>query len=82
MRAVEPRSGQERWNFSIGYHEIEMLQSKTCHPQHKNMDEIDEFLLDIELRVVVPEGLVCAFSKKSPNTMLWKHKVFKHLNLL
>lgn len=75
VRAVEPRSGSERWNFSIGHHELELLQSKDCHPNFKNDDEIDEFLLDIEIRVIVPEGLICAFKKSSPTTLLWKHKV-------
>jgi translation initiation factor 2-alpha kinase 3 len=77
VRAIEPRSGSERWNFSIGHHEIEMLKSQNCHPGNKKDDEkLEDYILDLDLRVVVPEGMICAFSKKNPGNLLWKHQVW------
>jgi eukaryotic translation initiation factor 2-alpha kinase 3 len=73
VRAVEPRTGIERWNFSVGYHELEVLKSQNCHPTVVD-DAIARDLLDLDLRVVVPEGLVCAFSKVDPGVMLWQKK--------
>jgi eukaryotic translation initiation factor 2-alpha kinase 3 len=73
VRAVEPRTGNERWNFSVGYHELEVLKSQNCHPTVVD-DTIGQALLDLELRVVVPEGLVCAFSKHDPGVLLWQKK--------
>nr|CAD7194504.1 unnamed protein product [Timema douglasi] len=31
-------------------------------------------VLDFELKIIVPEGLVCALSKVEPGRILWKHK--------
>lgn len=72
VRAVDPRSGEERWNFSIGHHELEILHSKNCH--NARNEELDNLLLDIDIRVIVPDGLICGFSKKNPSTVLWKQK--------
>ncbi|XP_063695629.1 eukaryotic translation initiation factor 2-alpha kinase [Culicoides brevitarsis] len=70
VRAVDPRSGVERWNFSIGQHELELMKSKDCQGGDKN-EELDTLLLDLEIRAVIPEGIICAFSKKDPSKMLW-----------
>uniref|UniRef100_A0A336MCR2 non-specific serine/threonine protein kinase n=1 Tax=Culicoides sonorensis TaxID=179676 RepID=A0A336MCR2_CULSO len=70
VRAVDPRSGVERWNFSIGQHELELMKSKDCQGNAKN-EELDTLLLDLEIRAVIPEGIICAFSKKNPSVMLW-----------
>lgn len=75
VRAVESRTGNERWNFSIGHHELEMLKNEDCRQGSK--DALDPAILDLELRVVIPEGVVCAVSKSAPGTILWKHK-FDH----
>ena len=80
VRAVDPRSGSERWNFSIGHHEVELLQSDGCQrgarDSSKNND-LDQLILDLDFRVIVPEGIVCAYNKKTPNVILWKHQ-FDH----
>uniref|UniRef100_A0A1Q3FFI9 non-specific serine/threonine protein kinase n=1 Tax=Culex tarsalis TaxID=7177 RepID=A0A1Q3FFI9_CULTA len=75
VRAVESRTGNERWNFSIGHHELEMLRNEDCRQGSK--DALDPGILDLELRVVIPEGVVCAVSKSTPGTILWRHK-FDH----
>lgn len=78
VRAIEPRSGSERWNFSIGHHEVEILKSQDCHPGNTKENKMfEEYILDLDLRVIVPEGIICAFSKKEPGKILWKHH-FSH----
>lgn len=74
VRAIEPRTGEERWNFSVGQHELESLRSPDdCH---SNSDS-HELLTNLDVRVVVPEGIICAVRKNAPNVILWKHK-FDH----
>lgn len=70
VRAVDPRSGGERWNFSVGHHEMDIARSENCHLDPEAVAD-----LNYEIKLIVPEGLVCAISKSSPNTILWKHKV-------
>lgn len=74
VRAIEPRSGVERWNFSIGHHELEILQNENCQSDNSRNDGSDNFLVDIDIRVIVPEGVICGYSKETPNTLLWKQK--------
>lgn len=73
VRAIEPRTGEMRWNFSIGHHELELVPNDDCQSGAKPT-ELEKTLLDLDLRVIVPEGMVCAYDKKSPGTVLWKHK--------
>lgn len=73
VRAVEPRTGGERWNFSVGHHEMEILKTEDCH--ERPFSELDKSLLDLEIKVVVPEGIICAFNKNAPHVILWKYKV-------
>lgn len=70
VRAIDPRTGIERWNFSVGNHELDILTRDDCH-QNNNNNFVD--LSDIDLRVVVPEGLICAYSKAT-SALLWQHK--------
>ncbi|KAG4065140.1 hypothetical protein HA402_007537 [Bradysia odoriphaga] len=75
VRAFEPISGGERWNFSVGTHQLELLKSGDCH--NRPYSDRDQVLLDLELKVIVPEGIVCAVHKHTPNTVLWQYK-FSH----
>lgn len=78
VRAIEARTGEERWNFSVGQHELESIETADdCHSSSKSADDVHEFLTDLDLRVVVPEGLICAVRKNAPHVILWKHK-FDH----
>lgn len=78
VRAIEPRTGEERWNFSVGHHELESIQSpRDCHSSSKEGKEIHDILQNLELKIVVPEGLICAVRKNAPHTVLWKFK-FDH----
>lgn len=70
VRAIEPRSGLERWNFSVGHHELELIKSENCHTNiEKPLD------IDFEIKIVVPDGIVCAVDKRNPSQILWKQKV-------
>ncbi|KAF6199528.1 hypothetical protein GE061_007554 [Apolygus lucorum] len=66
VRAIEPRDGTERWNFSVGQHELKLSPdpSASCHDTVASYDEI-------VLKVIVPDGLICALD--SAGTVLWKH---------
>lgn len=75
VRAVEALNGGERWNFSVGTHELELIKSSNCHNQPYS--ERDQTLLDLELKVIVPDGIVCAVNKHTPNVILWQYK-FDH----
>ncbi|KAL6263268.1 hypothetical protein P5V15_006068 [Pogonomyrmex californicus] len=67
VRAVEARTGNERWNFSVGQHNVELVSSADC----SNKD----VALDIEIKVVIPDGLVWAINKSNPTVKLWQYKV-------
>lgn len=76
VRAVESRTGSERWNFSIGHHELEMLKNEDCRGGG-GKDTLDPALLDLELKVVIPEGMVYAVKKSEPGMTVWQYK-FDH----
>ncbi|XP_049535341.1 eukaryotic translation initiation factor 2-alpha kinase [Anopheles darlingi] len=73
VRAVESRTGSERWNFSIGHHELERMGSEDCRGGRERQ-EINPMVLDLELRVIIPEGVICAVSKSAPGKIVWRHK--------
>ncbi|XP_014241196.1 eukaryotic translation initiation factor 2-alpha kinase [Cimex lectularius] len=70
VRAIEPKSGVERWNFSVGQHELKLSSSSNCHNSDKSESKTDDFFF----KVIVPEGLICAMSKSKPGIVMWKHK--------
>lgn len=72
VRAIEPRTGGERWNFSVGQHELELIRSPDeCHSQMSS----DELALDYELKFIVPEGIVYAHRKQTPDIIEWERKL-------
>lgn len=72
VRAIEPRTGGERWNFSVGQHELELVRlSDDCH----SSTTPNEVILDYELKFIVPEGIVYAVRKATPHIIEWKHKL-------
>lgn len=75
VRANEPRTGSERWNFSIGHHEMQVAPSENCRQKLRNVqsEELNKLIDDTELRVIVPEGIICGYSKTN-NVILWKQK--------
>ncbi|XP_053671957.1 eukaryotic translation initiation factor 2-alpha kinase-like [Anopheles nili] len=73
VRAVESRTGSERWNFSIGHHEVEKMSNADCRGG-KERKEINPVILDLDLRVIIPEGVICAVRKSAPGEIVWRHK--------
>uniref|UniRef100_A0A182N7B5 non-specific serine/threonine protein kinase n=1 Tax=Anopheles dirus TaxID=7168 RepID=A0A182N7B5_9DIPT len=73
VRAVESRTGSERWNFSIGHHEVEKMSSEDCRGGRERR-EVDPVVLDLDLRVIIPEGVICAVRKSAPGEIVWRHK--------
>lgn len=78
VRAIEPRTGEERWNFSVSEHQLQSIHDENCHSTTSDsQSKAQEMFADLELKVVVPEGLICAVRKKAPHVIVWKHK-FDH----
>lgn len=76
VRAIEPRTGGERWNFSVGQHDLELVPAlNDCH-SGASTGTAQDTLSNIEFKVIVPEGVICAVDKVS-HDILWKHK-FDH----
>lgn len=76
VRAIEPREGVERWNFSIGMHHLDVMKSKDCHSKTTS-DDLKDLLADLEFKAVIPQGLLCAYSKKDTTRPLWTYQ-FDH----
>lgn len=73
VHAIEPRSGIERWNFSVGHHELDLLKNSECYEKFKNNDNTD--LLNLDIKVIVPEGILLAYNRSNSSHILWKYKV-------
>ncbi|XP_032664784.1 eukaryotic translation initiation factor 2-alpha kinase isoform X2 [Odontomachus brunneus] len=68
IRAVEARTGIERWNFSVGQHDLVLVPpTETYCP-----DKVT--LLDVEIKSIIPEGLVWAVNESDPIHKLWQYK--------
>jgi hypothetical protein len=64
-----------RWNFSVGLHELSFVSDTVdnCHQKDTNPAQLSD---ESELKVIVPEGLICSVSK-STGQIMWKHKVIE-----
>jgi len=71
VRAIEPRTGSEKWNFSVSTHHLTFQPGleDVCN----NTDE-EEIIFDDfeELKAVVPEGIICQVDKDRPEIVKWK----------
>lgn len=67
VRAVEPQSGTERWNFSVGQLNIQFPKG-SCH------SDLNGQATEFDLKAVVPEGLLYAVGLS--NKISWKKQVF------
>ncbi|XP_043248351.1 eukaryotic translation initiation factor 2-alpha kinase isoform X1 [Colletes gigas] len=70
VRAVEPRTGIERWNFSVGQHDLVSISNSNIYCQNDK----EAHTLDIEIKVVVPDGLIWATNRNNPKIKLWQYK--------
>lgn len=69
VRAIEPRTGDERWNFSIGHHELEIISNSNCQGTKAESET-----LEMDFRVIVPDGIIYGLDLKDSNKVLWKHQ--------
>uniref|UniRef100_S4RNV8 non-specific serine/threonine protein kinase n=1 Tax=Petromyzon marinus TaxID=7757 RepID=S4RNV8_PETMA len=78
VRAVAPRSGAEKWNFSVGQYDIMFYRGNEGNFQKEEDKSPDpEKLLqtmDVALKVSVPDGKVLAFRKAGAREVVWEHK--------
>lgn len=65
VRAIEPRTGNERWNFSVGQHNLKL---------DRHINDCPNTVLDIEIKAVISEGLIWATNKSNPTVKLWQHQ--------
>ncbi|XP_026280296.1 eukaryotic translation initiation factor 2-alpha kinase [Frankliniella occidentalis] len=70
VRAVEPRTSFERWNFSVARLNVMLSPDPAalCHGSKELKP------LNFDVRVIVPDGLVCGISLTDPKKVLWKHE--------
>ncbi|XP_023320471.1 eukaryotic translation initiation factor 2-alpha kinase isoform X2 [Eurytemora carolleeae] len=75
VRAHTPRTGDQKWNFSVSLHDV------SYHPSDDPCTEEDDDgvdLLDIQddfsLKTVVPDGMICATRSEDQNLIKWKRK--------
>nr|XP_018915176.1 PREDICTED: eukaryotic translation initiation factor 2-alpha kinase-like [Bemisia tabaci] len=75
VRGFKPRSGEERWNFSVAQIDIKLLPDPSGTTQCILEDTITENSTDnFHFKAVVPEGIVCAVNKVNSEELLWKHQ--------
>lgn len=69
VRAIDASTGTERWNFSVGTHELALAGiTEGCH-EGERRDDIGKFSEFLSL--VIAEGIVIGRDKN----MNWQHKV-------
>lgn len=66
VRAVEPRTGVERWNFTVGQHNIK-IPYLSCINSNMKVENIN-------ISAVLPEGLLSASEVDNPSKIVWQHK--------
>lgn len=66
VRAVDPRSGVERWNFSVGLNNVKFFRENCLESEPNN---------DWEISAIVPDGSLFATPiKPKPNLTSWSYK--------
>ncbi|KAB0801166.1 hypothetical protein PPYR_05520 [Photinus pyralis] len=66
VRAVEPRTGVERWNFTVGQHNIKIPYLSCVNTNMK--------VTNINISAVLPEGLLSASHMEKPTNIIWQYK--------
>ncbi|CAL4232530.1 unnamed protein product, partial [Meganyctiphanes norvegica] len=69
IRAVDPKNGDERWNFSVGQHEVN-LAGKGCSSSGSGASEKKS---SWKLRFIVPDGRIMAVDEESH--LVWEQKL-------
>jgi len=58
-----------RWNFSVGQYELVLIPATDVYCPNKITN------LDIEIKGIIPKGLIWAVNKSNPDVKLWQYKV-------
>ena len=74
VKAHVPRSGEHKWNFSVSLHDVNLYPGvNLC--EDVDLEETDNDTVDdIQLKAVVPEGILCASEKDRTEDILWRRK--------
>lgn len=73
VRAVDPRTGDERWNFSVGQHEVNLGGSGGCVGGSKGGGGEGTVPPLPSLHFVVPDGVIMGMDKDK--TLIWQQKL-------
>ncbi|XP_072402239.1 eukaryotic translation initiation factor 2-alpha kinase [Diabrotica undecimpunctata] len=65
IRAVEPRNGQERWNFSVGLHDIKLSKISCIY---SNTDKVDW-----NVSAILPDGILKVSFRHNDVNNKWNH---------
>ncbi|KAG5899731.1 hypothetical protein JTB14_030119 [Gonioctena quinquepunctata] len=65
IRAVEPRTGAERWNFSVGLHNVKLPKISCINPHTQ--------LYDWNVTAILPEGKIKASITYDNQVQSWTH---------
>jgi len=77
VRAHTPRSGAQKWNFSVSLHDLAYHPATDpCQEEEQEEEEdiLDQAAEDYEIKTVVPEGIICATTATDDNLIKWKRK--------
>uniref|UniRef100_A0A8C2KHP6 PRKR-like endoplasmic reticulum kinase n=1 Tax=Cyprinus carpio TaxID=7962 RepID=A0A8C2KHP6_CYPCA len=84
LRAVRPRNGFEKWNFSVGNFELKFIpeiqsninflegEASNGETWREVRHEVEG--LDLVIKVSVPDWKVMAFSTKPEGQLIWEHQ--------
>ena len=76
VKAHLPRSGENKWNFSVSLHDVNyfpgvnLCEDVKVDPPSGKIPDTDE----IQLKAVVPEGVLCASKNDQNDDILWRRK--------
>ena len=73
-----PRTGENKWNFSVSLHDLNLYPGVDLCEDLDNIEDLDNEtesgVDDIQLKAVVPEGILCASDKDRTEEILWRRK--------
>ncbi len=73
VRAVEPRTGHEKWNFSVSQHSVELSSGLEDLCGSGDDGEDGDTESDESFKAVVSDGVICSVDKARPDEIRWKH---------
>jgi translation initiation factor 2-alpha kinase 3 len=75
VRAIDSLTGTERWNFSVGTHELALAGvTEGCYEPAEDSESAPSHEGPINLfRMAIPEGII--FGADAQNKAVWQHKV-------